>query len=108
MHPRYGVQKEYVVPLVKPLSDIKKLKRGVIIDDRRVNVQIVDVKRNELTISIHEGRKHIVRKIFKKLKKKVVRLVRTKVSSLELGNLKPGKWRKLTTEELKSLRGSKA
>ncbi len=104
-HPRYEVQKEYFVVLDKPLSEqaMERLQRGVIIDERKVKLSRLDVAGKEVLLRIHEGRKHIVRRLFEELGFSVVKLVRTRVSSVELGNLQTGKWRSLTPAELRRL-----
>ncbi len=103
IHPRYGVEKEYEATLDRPFD--KRLKR-VNIDDCPVNVVNYRVKGNRVVLIIHEGRKHIVRRLFTKLGFSVVRLVRTRMSSLKLGNLPVGKFRNLTRDEVRSLLGS--
>lgn len=109
-HPRYEVQKEYLVVLDKPLSEqaMEHLQRGVVIDDRKVRLSRLDVAGKEVLLRIHEGRKHIVRRLFERLGFSVVKLVRTMVGSLELGSLKTGRWRVLTAEEIKRLSSTKA
>jgi 16S rRNA U516 pseudouridylate synthase RsuA-like enzyme len=54
-------------------------------------------------LKIREGRKHVVRRLFEQLGFFVKRLVRTRVACLELGDLRPGKWRFLTEIELRRL-----
>ncbi len=105
-HPRYEVEKEYVVLLDKPLTDeaMEKLQHGIIIDDKKVKIRGLDVWEQEVVLRIHEGRKHIVRRLFEKLGFVVKRLVRTRVASLELGKLQLGKWRELTPAELSMLK----
>ncbi|MBW2970026.1 rRNA pseudouridine synthase [Candidatus Woesearchaeota archaeon] len=104
-HPRYEVQKEYFVVLNKPLSEkvMLKLQEGVVIDGRKVDFSRLDFAGREVFLRIHEGRKHIVRRLFELLGFRVLRLVRTRVGSLDLGDLKPGKWRFLTPSELSRL-----
>lgn len=104
-HPRYEVVKEYFAILDKPLSEqaMEKLAAGVTIDDRKVKLSRLDVAGREVVLRIHEGRKHIVRLLFEKLGFFVVRLVRTRIGKLELGDLKSGKWRMLTLSEVKAL-----
>ncbi len=105
LHPRYETEKEYYVELRKPLGkSIEHLKKGVSVDGRKVTVGIVRTKGNTITIRIHEGRKHIVRKLFKQLNNEVTRLIRTRMATLTLDNLKPGKTRPLTDTELRQLR----
>lgn len=104
-HPSFAVKKEYFVVVDRPFSEraMEHLQQGVLIDDRKVKLSGCEVAGREVLITIHEGRKHIVRRLFEKLGFSVVRLIRTRVGSLELANLKSGKWRFLTVAELTRL-----
>ena len=104
-HPRYEVAKEYFVLLDKELSEesMEKLGAGVAIDERKVKISRIDVAGREVVVQLHEGRKHVVRRLFEKLGYVVMRLVRMKIGKLPLGSLKPGKWRCLTSADLKLL-----
>ncbi len=105
-HPRFEVLKEYYVWLDKPLSEkaMDLLQSGIVIDERKVKLSHLEVAGSKVMVRIHEGRKHIVKRLFEQLGFVVKRLIRTKVASLELGDLKPGKWRFLTDVELRVLR----
>ncbi len=105
-HPRFEVLKEYYVWLDKPLSEkaMDLLQSGIVIDERKVRLSHLEVAGSKVMVRIHEGRKHIVKRLFEQLGFVVKRLIRTKVASLELGDLKPGKWRFLTDVELRVLR----
>ena len=104
-HPRYEVKKEYYAVLDKPVNQqaLDKLRKGVVIEGRAVKLSSLSVFKNEATLTIHEGRKHIVRKLFAEIGLNVKRLIRTKVANLELGELPVGKWRELTLEDLRKL-----
>jgi len=108
-HPSFEVKKEYFVVLDKPLSDDakKQLQKGIVIDGRRVQLSRLYVKGKEVLLRIHEGRKHIVRRLFEKLGFRVTRLQRTKLAMLELGKLPIGKWRALIPTEVAGLLSSK-
>jgi len=108
-HPSFEVVKEYFVVLDKSVSDeiVESLKRGVVVDGRKVSVRGLKASGKEVVLSIHEGRKHIVRRLFEKLGRRVVRLMRTKIDFLGLGDLKPGKWRFLNESEVKKLINSR-
>jgi len=101
-HPRYNVEKEYVVELDNPFKHETQLRKGVMIDDRKVKCRFTS-RGNRVTVRIHEGRKHIVRRIFADLGYEVTRLVRTRMACLKLGRLQTGKWRELTKTELREL-----
>ena len=101
MHPRYEQKKTYEVVLSKELSEenFKKLKKGLKIDGIPVvPSQITGTKK--VTITIHEGRKHIVKRLFGRLGYRVRRLKRTKIGKLSLGTLSSGQWRLLSEREL--------
>ncbi|NYI03398.1 pseudouridine synthase [Allostreptomyces psammosilenae] len=111
MHPRYGVTKTYLAGLVGPIPrDLgKRLREGVVLEDglaRADHFRIVDnVGKNYLVeISLHEGRKHIVRRMLDQMGFPVERLVRTKFGPLALGDQKSGWLRRLTQPEVGMLK----
>ena len=105
-HPPTHVQKEYVVKLQRPLSrtDMQKLARGVSIETRAVEVDDVTiVGKNRISIVIHEGRKHIVRRLMGAISHRILDMKRVRIGSLSLGKLALGKWRLLKDDEIKAL-----
>lgn len=110
MHPKYEVSKTYLATVLG--EDDKKLVRalkdGIELDDgmaRADYVQIVDTNQGYslIRIELHEGRKHIVRRMLKEAGYPVQRLVRTKLHTVQLGDMKPGTLRALNSNELTSL-----
>ncbi|MBW3014042.1 rRNA pseudouridine synthase [Candidatus Woesearchaeota archaeon] len=101
IHPRYNIKKTYTATLDKPLllKDFQKLKQGLTIEDRKVNVFDLKQKNNQITLAIHEGRKHIIKKLFEKLGYKVEELKRTKIGNLAL-DLKPGEYKEVNKDWL--------
>ncbi|MBI4151196.1 rRNA pseudouridine synthase [Candidatus Woesearchaeota archaeon] len=107
MHPRYETLKTYVATLSSPVSEslLSRLRNGVIVDRGKVQVHQVQQKGiHKVELSIHEGRKHIIKKIFVKLGTHVDALERTKLGMLELGKLQQGEWRKLSPQEVSALK----
>lgn len=109
-HPSYGVRKTYLcqVPGPLPASVGRTLRTGVVLEDGPASVdsfRVVDtVRRSALVeVVVHEGRKHIVRRMFAEVGYPVSRLVRTAVGPVKLGNLKPGRTRQLSRREIASL-----
>ena len=111
-HPKNNVSKTYLAKIEGILNkdDIVTLKKGVVIDGRRVNTSNFKVKSKDLDkntslveITIVEGRNHIVKRIFSELKHDVIKLTRTKYAFLETGNLKSGDYRELSIKEVKKL-----
>jgi pseudouridine synthase len=111
LHPKNKIPKTYLAKIDGFLDDREKskLERGIRLEDgitapakvRRVRT----LKANSwIEITIHEGRKRQVRRMFERVKHPVSKLVRTKVNGLSLGNLKPGEFRYLSPDEVKKLK----
>ncbi len=112
MHPSNNIPKTYVAKIEGFLNknDIERLKTGITIDNRKVDTSNFKIKDKDLTqntsiieITIHEGRNHIVKKIFAYLNHPVLRLKRTKIAFLDLTDLPIGTYRKLKIKEIKKL-----
>jgi 23S rRNA pseudouridine2605 synthase len=109
-HPSYGVEKTYLAEVAGPLPRTvgRRLLAGVELDDGPARVdsfRLVDaVGRTALIeVVLHEGRKHIVRRMLEEVGHPVSRLVRTAVGPVKLGDLKTGRWRHLTRAEVAAL-----
>ena len=109
-HPSYGVLKTYLADVAGPLSrDLgRRLMIGVELDDGLATADRFRVveragQRALVEITLHEGRKHIVRRMLAEAGHPVSRLVRTQVGPVALGPLKPGTTRRLTTREIGEL-----
>ena len=109
-HPRYELNKTYFALVRGPLTreSIRKVEAGVIIDDSKTSPAFIeDVVKTpsgtELIITIHEGRKRQIRRMFDTVACKVVYLKRLSIGPLSLGNLGLGKWRPLSAQEIKGL-----
>lgn len=113
-HPRHEVGKRYltIVNDVVTADDVKKLEKGVFIEGgktapARVKILKSEPGRTELTIIIHEGRNHQVKKMFEAIEKNVIFLKRISVGDINLGTLKKGEYRHLTEEEVTYLKSLK-
>ena len=109
-HPRYEVLKTYQaeVPGPVPKSLGQALARGVQLEDGLAvadRFRVLDQvgSRALVEITLHEGRKHIVRRMLAEVGHPVSRLVRTDVGPVRLGSLRPGVTRDLTTREIGEL-----
>ena len=110
MHPAYGVSKTYLaeVPGPLPRGVGRTLKEGVQLDDgvaRADSFRLIDQSPRTALVEIvlHEGRKHIVRRMLDAVGHPVLRLVRLQVGPIALGDLKSGRWRHLTRTEVAAL-----
>jgi len=109
-HPSFGVEKTYLAEVTGPVArDVgKRLKHGIELEDGLVQVDSFRLvsqvgSRVMVELSLHEGRKHVVRRLMAEVGHPVTRLVRTDVGPISLGNLKPGKQRKLSQQEIGAL-----
>ena len=107
MQPDREIIKKYHVLLEKPITNdkLKLLEKGAIIeiDDNKYKTtkcRIKKVKENEVYISITEGKKRQIRKMFESVGNKVVYLKRVSIGGLSLGNLKTGEIKEITKEEI--------
>jgi 23S rRNA pseudouridine2605 synthase len=113
-HPRYGHDKEYKVLLARRPDDkqLQAWSRGVVLEDgyktapAQVRFQSTAGKGAWIRVVMHEGRKRQIREIGFLLGLPVVRILRVRIDTLHLGNLKRGQWRYLTTSEISELKKS--
>jgi pseudouridine synthase len=109
-HPSFEVAKTYLAEVTGPVPrDLgRRLASGVELDDGVASAdrfRVVDRsgKRTLVEVTLHEGRKHIVRRMLAETGHPVSRLVRTDVGPIKLGQLKPGHSRVLNTREIGEL-----
>lgn len=113
-HPRYGHEKEYQVLIARrPDNDqLQTWRRGVVLEDghrtapAEVNFVRTHGKGAWLRIVMREGRKRQIREVGGRLGLPVVRIIRTRIGTLLLGNLKPREWRHLTQREINDIKKS--
>jgi 23S rRNA pseudouridine2605 synthase len=110
MHPSYGVAKTYLAEVAGPLPRNvgKRLLEGIELEDGPARVdkfRLVDAlgKTAQIEIVLHEGRKHIVRRMMDEVGHPVSRLIRTAVGPIRLGDLRPGGFRHLSNAEIAAL-----
>src|SRR4051794_15775468 len=110
MHPSYGVQKTYLAEVPGPVArDVgRRLRAGVELEDGIVRVddfRLVgsDARRVMVEVTLHEGRKHVVRRMLEHVGHPVERLVRTSIGPVQLGSMRVGNLRRLTPEEIAKL-----
>ncbi|MBI2581292.1 rRNA pseudouridine synthase [Candidatus Woesearchaeota archaeon] len=108
MHPRFEVEKTYVVKLRQKLhpDDVERIRKGVFVDGRRVAAKIRMLHKDVAEVTVHEGRHKIVKRLFKEVGNYVLRITRTGIGNLGIGGLKPGMWRELSGSEVKMLMGA--
>jgi 23S rRNA pseudouridine2605 synthase len=109
-HPKHEFPKTYLAKVKGVLDDrmIELLEKGMFLQDGKTAPAKVRKVRKEETnswveITIHEGRKRQVRRMFDHVGRSVIRLKRIRTGSLSLGDLPEGKFRHLTPDEAKGL-----
>lgn len=110
MHPSYEIHKTYIAHVNGIVSKGlgKKLRAGVELEDGPASVDsfsILDVHDGHslVKVVIHEGRKHIVRRLLAEVGHPVEALVRTKLGGVHLGDQRPSSLRKLNRNEISDL-----
>ncbi|MBN2367116.1 MAG: rRNA pseudouridine synthase [Calditrichaeota bacterium] len=110
-HPRFGVTKIYRVLLDRRIRtiDLYHLQHGIMLEGRKTapskaeEIRIVD-NTSLLEIELHEGRNRQIRRMFDTLNYQVKKLHRAEFAGLRVDNLKPGEWRELSEDEIRSLK----
>ncbi|AJF64449.1 pseudouridine synthase [Streptomyces vietnamensis] len=106
-HPKYGVKKTYLAAITGPLPREvgRRLKEGIQLEDgyaRADHFRVVEQtgKNYLVEVTLHEGRKHIVRRMLAEAGFPVEKLVRTAFGPIALGDQKSGWLRRLTNTEV--------
>ena len=110
-HPRYGVEKKYLVQVAGVPSEelIDRLHRGIRLAEAEVHAKRVSIRSQHkqsavLEMVLDEGKNREIRRMLASLGHKVHQLKRVAVGKLSLGNLLPSQWRQLAWSEIESLR----
>ena len=112
MHPKHRIYKTYIAKINGILNeeDFKKLRKGILIEDRKLIIDNVKVRKIDkikntslVEVTIHEVRNHIIRRLFEKLGYDVMKLTRSKFAFLTDDGLKSGEYRSLSSKEVKLL-----
>jgi len=109
-HPSYNIMKTYMAEVPGPIPrDLgRRLRAGIELEDGIAKVdhfELVDLHNGRAVVEVvlHEGRKHIVRRLLGEAGHPVSRLVRTKIGEVQLGHQRPGTLRKLNPVEISLL-----
>jgi 23S rRNA pseudouridine2605 synthase len=106
-HPRYEVEKVYEAEVEgEPSPDaVVRLEGGVQLDDGpSAPARVRRLGPSRIELSIHEGRKHQVKRMLEAVGHPVRRLHRSRYAGLGVEGVEPGHWRELTADEVASLR----
>lgn len=110
-HPRYHVPKTYKVTVDGVFSEeaLKTLRKGVQLSDgfsgsSKVTLLKQSREKSVVRLTVTQGRTRMVRRLMEAVGYRVVHLIRTGFGNLELGNLKPGKYRYLESYEVLAIK----
>ncbi len=114
IHPSREVQKKYRA-MVKGIPNnyiMNKLATGIVLEDGKTAPAQLKIKKIEkghtlIDITIHEGKNRQVRRMFTAVGHPVIWLKRIAFDFLDLGKMKPGEWRYLTSKEIEHLKNLK-
>ncbi|HUW79137.1 MAG TPA: pseudouridine synthase [Candidatus Nanopelagicaceae bacterium] len=113
-HPKHEIEKRYLVQVrgALPNNLVATLRLGVELEDGLVRLSSVKIlarteKSALMEIELHEGRNRIIRRLFGQLELPVEHLVRVGVGSIDLGELRPGRWRAISDPEITKLISNK-
>ena len=110
-HPRYGVEKVYEVEVEGEPDEraLRTLAEGVDLEDgRTARARARRLGRSKIELTLHEGRKHQVKRMCEAVGHPVRRLHRSAYAGLNVRGLKPGQWRELEQTELQQLRNAQS
>lgn len=112
-HPRYGVEKKYLLTVEGRAEGnvLDKMREGVFDQGERLKAQRARIlsasnKQSVLELELLEGKYREIRRMCDLLGLKVLRLQRVQIGKIKLGELKSGRWRTLTESEINSLLGA--
>lgn len=114
MHPRYAVEKEYLVTIngTPDENALRRLREGLLVQDEQfgpAEVRLLDQGRSgatRLRMVLREGRKREIRRMWQAFGHRVIDLQRLRIDGLELGDLPEGSVRSLSEEEVARLRAA--
>ena len=111
-HPKHEINKTYNATLkgIIQNDEVERLKKGVKIEDyttkpAKVKILKTDTEKDisRIEITIHEGKNRQVRKMCEAIGRNVIALHRSKIGSINVKDLPLGKWRYLTSKEVRSI-----
>jgi len=109
-HPKFGVKKRYRARVEGVVTEekVKRLERGIDLEEGRtapcvIEIEVKTSKETILFVTLHEGKKRQIRRIFERVGHRVIELERLSYGPLSLGDLRFGEKRELKAYEIKQL-----
>lgn len=111
LHPSRKISKTYLVKVKGILEEeeIEKLRSGIKLSDgMKAPAKVKRIRETEnnswLEMTIYEGKKRQIRRMFEKIGHQVLKLKRIRIDGLEMGKLEPGTYRYLSSEEINKMK----
>jgi pseudouridine synthase len=110
-HPSNHVPKIYRIKVkgIVPPQALERLRRGIQLDGRRTRparvTRLASQTNSWLEITLHEGRRNQIRRMFQRLGHSVLKLHRVAIGPISDRGLRPGRFRELTPDEVRKLQG---
>jgi len=111
-HPRYEIEKEYLVETREkpPVEALRRIETGIFLDgEKTAPARVLEIQPQKtsarLRVVISEGRKRQIKKMFGAVGHPVISLSRIRIGGLKLGKLPVGSWRELQPGEIRALVG---
>lgn len=107
-HPSYSVEKEYEVETVDIITEeiLKSFKKGFIINKEHYKINTYKmINSYKVRLFLNEGKNRVIRKLFAEVNIRLRSLKRIRIADVLLGDLKPGEYRFLSKDEIKSIVG---
>jgi 23S rRNA pseudouridine2605 synthase len=103
-HPRYEVHKKYIVTVDKPLkrNDLRDMCNGIRLSDGKAHLDHFTLNAKmptKATVTIHSGKKHIIRRLFEARGYRVEELMRVSFGPFTLHGLGVGSWKEITDKK---------
>ncbi|MFO8052865.1 MAG: pseudouridine synthase [Candidatus Omnitrophota bacterium] len=112
-HPKFKIEKEYIIQLSTQLKkdDYKKAQIGIIDENQLLKVKKIRKVKNKswsklppgLKVIVGEGKKRHLRRLFKKLGYQIISLKRVRIGNLRLNGLSEGKCKLISSSEIKKI-----
>lgn len=106
MHPSSNIERQYLATTKEDITfdDLEQMRKGTYVEGKKVQpVSVSKVKKNVVSITVMEGKKHEVRLLVARTGLNIARLKRVRLGNLQLGTLPRGAYRILTAKEKASL-----
>jgi 23S rRNA pseudouridine2605 synthase len=103
MHPSFEIDKVYEAEVEGTINQeiLNKLSNGITLEDGKTSpAKVRQLDGNKVELTIHEGRKHQVKRMLEAVGLPVKKLHRSQYGPLNVQGLKPGQWRDLSEEEI--------